>query len=79
MIAGTSLVVQWLRLRASIAGGTGSIPDWGTKIPHVMWPKTKQANKQNNMIAVLNGAINTVYFLSSKSPFLLQSGSFAHR
>ena len=27
-------VVQWLRLWASNAGGTGSIPGWGTKIPH---------------------------------------------
>ena len=25
---GTFLVVQWLRLCASTAGGTGSIPDW---------------------------------------------------
>ena len=31
---GTSLLVQWLRLCASTAGGTGSIPEWGTKIPH---------------------------------------------
>ena len=29
----TSLVVQRLRLRASTEGGTGSVPDWGTKIP----------------------------------------------
>ena len=29
----TSPVVQWLRLRASNAGGAGSIPGWGTKIP----------------------------------------------
>ena len=34
LIAGTSLVVQWLRLRASTAGGEGSIPGPGTKIPH---------------------------------------------
>ena len=34
---GTSLVVQWLRLHASIAGGTGSIPGRGTKILHAMW------------------------------------------
>ena len=33
-IAGTSLVVQWLRLQASTAGGTGSIPGQGTKITH---------------------------------------------
>ena len=38
----TSLAVQWLRLGASNAGGMGSIPGWGTKIPHaVSWPKKK--------------------------------------
>jgi len=31
---GNSLVVQWLRLPASTAGGTDWIPSWGTKIPH---------------------------------------------
>ena len=31
----TSLAVQWLRLWASTAGGMGSIPGRGTKIPHV--------------------------------------------
>ena len=30
---GTTLAVQWLRLRASNAEGTGSIPGRGTKIP----------------------------------------------
>ena len=29
---GTSLVVQWLGLSATTAGGTGSIPGQGTKI-----------------------------------------------
>ena len=33
---GTSLAVQWLRPRASTAGGMGSIPGWGTKIPHAV-------------------------------------------
>ena len=33
---GSSLVVQWLRLQASTAGGMGSIPGWGTKILHAM-------------------------------------------
>ena len=32
----TSLVVQWLRLYTSTAGGMGSIPDRGTKIPHAV-------------------------------------------
>ena len=32
-LLGTSLTVQWLGLHASNAGGTGLIPDPGTKIP----------------------------------------------
>ena len=31
---GTSRGVQWLRSYVSKVGGTGSIPDWGTKISH---------------------------------------------
>ena len=30
----TSLVVQWLRLCVSTAGGPGSIPSWGPNILH---------------------------------------------
>ena len=41
---GTSLVVQWVRLQASTAGGTDSIPGWGTKIPHALWQKKKKKN-----------------------------------
>ena len=33
-LSGTSLEVQWLRLHASTAGGTGLIPGQGTKTPH---------------------------------------------
>ena len=33
---GTSLVIQWLRPCASSAGGMGSIPGRGTKIPHTV-------------------------------------------
>ena len=32
----TSPEVQWLRLHVPSAGGTGLIPDQGTKIPHAM-------------------------------------------
>ena len=38
---GTSLVVQWLRLCASNAGGAGSIPGQGAKIPPAAGPKNK--------------------------------------
>ena len=37
-------MVQWLRLQASIGEGTGSIPDEGTKTPHV--PGHGQEKKQ---------------------------------
>ena len=46
---GTSLAVQWLRLCASNAEGTGSIPDQGTKIPHFgckVQPKKKKIQIQ---------------------------------
>ena len=33
---------QWLRLHASNAGGMGSSPGQGTKIPHPMWQKKKK-------------------------------------
>ena len=33
---GNSLAVQWLRLRASTAGGTGLIPGQETNILHVV-------------------------------------------
>ena len=36
---GTSLVVQWLRLHAFTAAGSGSILGQGTKISHAMWSK----------------------------------------
>ena len=41
----TSLAVQWLRPRASTAGGAGSIPGWGTKIPHAK--RCSQKKKKN--------------------------------
>ena len=41
-IRGTSPVVQWLRLHASTAEGTCSIPGQGTKIPHAAWHNQKK-------------------------------------
>ena len=40
---GNSLVAQWLGLQASTAGGMGSIPGWGTKIPQA--PQHRQKKK----------------------------------
>ena len=42
VILGTSLVVQWLGLQASTAGGPSSIPGRGTKIPHATGGKKKK-------------------------------------
>ena len=41
----TSLVVQWLRLQASTAGGTGSIIAQGTGISYTVWHSQKIKNK----------------------------------
>ena len=42
---GTSLAVQWLRFHA---GGAGSIPGQGTKIPHAAGPKTKKTKTKKD-------------------------------
>ena len=36
------MVIQWLRLHTSTAGGMGLIPDWGTKILHARVSKQKK-------------------------------------
>ena len=38
-----------LRLHASNAGGAGSIPGRGTKIPHAVWCGQKKNNNNNNL------------------------------
>ena len=43
---GISLAVQWLRLCNSTAGGTGSIPGLGTKIPHAAWRENYKKKKK---------------------------------
>ena len=45
MVLGTSLAVQWLRLRASTAGVGGSIPGWGAKILHAVQRGQKKIHK----------------------------------
>ena len=49
-ISGTSLAVQWLRLCALSAVGTGSIPGWGTKIPNAA---QHGQNKNKNYASLL--------------------------
>ena len=38
-------MVQWFRLQASDAEGTGLIPDWGTNVPHATWNSQKKKKK----------------------------------
>ena len=61
----TSLVVQWLRLHASTAGGTGSIPGQGAKIPH---PTCRAAKKKKKRV---KGAL--VHHLSIPPPLPLRT------
>ena len=43
-------MVQWLRLGASTAGGAGSIPGWGTKIPHAALQKKKKRRRVDEIL-----------------------------
>ena len=47
--AGTSLAVQWLRICTSTAGSRGSIPGWGTRIPHAMCRGQKKKNAEGGV------------------------------
>ena len=38
-------MVQWWKLSASNAGGTGSIPGQGAEIPHAAWHNQKKKKK----------------------------------
>ena len=39
----TALVVQWLRLHTSTAGGTVSIPGWGNSTCNMVRPKKRDS------------------------------------
>ena len=52
---GTSLTAQWLRLHTSIAGGMGSIPGQGTKIPNAtVWCGQKEKQNKQTKKLLLN-------------------------
>ena len=55
-----SLEMQGLTLQVSIAGGTGSIPGRGTKIPHAMWQGPKIKIKLKNSIFQSNNMLSYV-------------------
>ena len=49
-------MVQWLRLHASTAGGTGSVLGGGTKLPHVPQHSQKQTDIKLNADEAILGA-----------------------
>ena len=51
---GTSLGVQWLGLCNSDAGGAGSIPGWGTKIPQAAYSQKKKNQPTNQHLKLGN-------------------------
>ena len=48
---GTSLDILWLGFCAPNARGTGSIPGWGTKIPHAPQWDLKEKNLTNFILS----------------------------
>ena len=57
-LRGTSLAIQWLRLCASNAGGPGSIPILGTKIPHTVRHSQKRKNAALTQRAVFHSLLD---------------------
>ena len=49
---GNSLVVQWLGLCTCTAGGPGSVPGWGTKIPPAAQHSQKKKKKKNSFLCI---------------------------
>ena len=47
----------------SNAGGAGSIPGWGVKIPHDSWPKNQNINSRCN---VVTDSIKTLEMVHTK-------------
>ena len=43
-------------------GGMGSIPGWGAKIPHDVWPKKKKKKKKNPKHKTSNVVTNPADF-----------------
>ena len=60
-------MVQWLRLCTSNAGSAGSIPDWGTKIPHAAWQGCKQIKQKNRFFKKFLEEVLLVVFIFTES------------
>ena len=65
-VGGDSLVVQWLGLHASTAGGTGSIPCRGAKIPHAARYGQKIKNKIKYILEKKSYIKKKIFLLASQ-------------
>ena len=65
-------MVQWLRLHASNGGGTGSIPGWGTKIPHATWHGQKNGGGDTSSGCVYTEGRGGKSLRSSRGKCLVQ-------
>ena len=77
---GASLVVQWLRLEASNAGGMGSIPAQGTKILHATQHGQK-INKDTERMQWIEFDVGCVEFngpVDHSSRRVYQMGTWKH-
>ena len=64
-IYGTSLAVQWSRLRASTAGGMDSIPGQGTKILHDAWcSQNKPTHRAKSEVKLLEFLVPRLHGLN---------------
>ena len=64
--AGTSLVVQWLKLCTFTAGGTGSIPSQGTVILQASWCSQKLKRKSLCSCALKICTLDYVHIVLNK-------------
>ena len=74
-------MVQWLRLHAANAGGAGSIPGWGTRIPHAVrhGQRIKQQQQQQIYIYGTNWEeIFVTYIINIKKKKILLLGPISN-
>ena len=65
---GTSLAVQWLRLCAPEAGGTGLIPGWGANIPQDRAKHRREEKKKKKKKTNSEGGVSWLFMLMSFLP-----------
>ena len=73
VVLGNFLAVQWLRLHASTTEGMGSVPGWGTKIPHTAW----HGQKKKVLISLSWPILYNLYFIDLKINFV--TSVYEHR